>query len=257
MHSILLTTVKCSVWYLSCILHLQILGSALSKTLDEEERNVLLHQITLVSNASADLVNTILHLNPSNEDNLLLVLGALARNNEDSIQTTIVRELLNRLNAAKLSTNSTGIIATLTYALGNTGSKQGLDSLLSNLQHYDIDIQISAIRSLVAHLDQPVVQQGIIDLLSTTKEDKVLEEVLLALLDAFNSKVLTSPGENLINAAVNNSIKLENPNLYELLIGYLQKVGCESVDTLIALVREQHNYGDVQHDTVSSMFMEE
>jgi len=218
---------------------------------------VLLHQITLVSNASADLVNTILHLNPSNEDNLLLVLGALARNNEDFIKTTIVRELLNRLNAVKSSTNSTDIIATLTYALGNTGSKQALDSLLSSLQHYDIDIQVSAIRSLGIHLDQPTVQQGIIHLLTLTEEDKIFEEVIMSMIDAYDNKVLTSPSEDLINATVDCAIKLENPNLYELLIVYLQKFDAESVDSQVAVLMQRHNYGDINRDTVSSMFTSE
>ena len=179
------------------------------------------------------------------------MLEALARNNDDEIQAIIVRELLNRLqlNAVQSSTNSTDIIATLTYALGNTGSKLALDSLLPFLRHHDTDIQISAIGSLVAHLDQPI------DLLSATKEDKVLEDILMALLDAFSSKVMTNPGEDLITATVNCAIKIDNPNLYELLLMYLQKVGRESVDTHVTLLRKQHNYGGVKRDTVSSMFM--
>ena len=184
-----------------------------------------------------------------------MVLEALARNNDDEIQAIIVRELLNRLNAVESSTNSTDIIATLTYAPGNTGSKLALDSLLPFLRHYDTDIQISAIGSLVAHLDQPIVQQGVIDLLSATKEDKVLEDILMALLDAFSSKVMTNPGEDLITATVNCAIKIDNPNLYELLLMYLQKVGRESVDTHVTLLRKQHNYGGVKRDTVSNMFM--
>ena len=229
---------------------IQILGSVLSKTLDEDERNVLLHQITLLSNASAELVNTIINLNPSDDDSLLLVLGALARRSDDIIQTVIVRELLKRLNNPT-SVNSTNGITTLTYALGNTGSKQVLDYILSSLGHHDNDVQIAAIRSLGVHFDQPAIQQSIKTLLASTEEDKILEEVLMALIDAVDNKVLTNPCEELINATVASAIKLENPNLYELLIMYLQKIDTQSVDSYITVLLQQHNSGDINRDTVS------
>lgn len=225
----------------------------MKKTLDEDERNNLLHQLTQLSSASADLVNTMISLNPHNNDSMIFVLGALARKADESTASIIVMEFLQRLN------NSTDLdeITALTYALGNTGSKLAISYLLSSLKHYDTEIQISALRSLSVHLDQPSVQQGIINLLASTEEDKILEEVLMALVDAYDSKVLTSPSEELINATVNCAIKLENPNLYELLIIYLQSIGTASTKMYMAVLTQQHNYGDVQLDTVSSMYTSE
>ena len=225
----------------------------MKKTLDEDEKHVLLHQLTQMNNASAGLVNTIISLNPSNDDNMILVLGALARNNDVAIESIVVNELLQRLN----SSTDTDVVTALTYALGNTGSKLAISSLLSSLEYDSIDIQVSTIRSLSVHLDQPPVQQGIITLLASTEEDKILEEVLMALVNAFDRKVLTNPNEEMINATINSAIKLENPNLYELLIIYLQKSGIRSVDTYMALLKQQHNYGNVQHEAVSSLFSSE
>ena len=65
--------------------------------------------------ANSDLVNALISLNSSSDDNMILVLGALARDNCEAIQSFVVSELLRRVE------NSTGInvITTVTYALGN------------------------------------------------------------------------------------------------------------------------------------------
>ena len=104
-------------------------------------------------------------MNPSNEDGLLLILGALARNNDAAIQNKVVNELTRRLDATRLSGNSSEYTVTINYALGNTGSRLAIDALLSNLDHDDLDTQVAAIRSLEVHLDQPAVQQALITLL--------------------------------------------------------------------------------------------
>ena len=115
----------------------------------------MLHQLAQISNAGHELVDTVININPSNDDDLLLVLGALARNNDHAIQTVVVDELLRRLDTVKSSTNNTDLIILLNYALGNTGSKLAINALLSSLDHDDIDTQVSVIRGLGVHLDQP------------------------------------------------------------------------------------------------------
>ena len=73
---------------------------------------------------------------------------------------------------------------------GNSGSKLAIDALLSSIEHDEIDVRISAIRSLGYHLDQPIVQDTFIVSLTLTDEDKVLEEILTILLDPFDSMIL-------------------------------------------------------------------
>ena len=43
----------------------------------------------------------------------------------------------------------------------------------------------------------------------------------MSLLDAFDSAILTSPSKELLNATINCTVKLNNPNLYEILANYL------------------------------------
>jgi len=231
---------------------LQILGSLLTENMAEDERDILLHQLAQISNAEPELVDTVININSSNDDDLLLVLGALARNNDHAIQSVVVRELIRRLDTVKSSTNNTKLIILLNYALGNTGSKLAIDALLSSLDHDDIDTQISVIRGLGVHLDQPAIQKALIRLLKGTEEDTVLEEVLMALKEAFQDKLLVSPNEALLDTIVKTAVKLENPNLYELLIQYLKLVGNSEV--LVHTVMQQHNYGMAHYDLVSSMF---
>ena len=229
-------------------MYVQILGSLLTKSLSEDERDTLLHQLSQITNARPELVDTIINMNPSNEDGLLLILGALARNNNAAVQSKVVNELIRRLDAAKSTGNSSEDIVTLNYALGNTGSQLAIAALLSSIGHDDLDTQIAVIRSLDVHLDQPAVQQALITLLSTITEDKVLEEVLMILKDGFSNKVYVNPNEDMLNAIVNTTIRLENPNLYELLIEYLTLVGTDNAMRNIDRIMQQYNYGEVTHE---------
>ena len=187
----------------------------------------------------------------SDDDEIILVLGALAKNNNFTIQKVIVNELLQRLNAI-LSYGNIKAVTTIMYGLGNSGSKLAISPLLAILKHNDIDIQISAIRSLASHLDQPDVQEAVINLLSTD-EDKILEEILKALIEAFENKVLVSPSKELLVAITNSAINLQNPNLYELFIKYLQQLKTNGIDVYLVLLKQQHNYGDLQNDQISDM----
>ena len=231
----------------------QILGSALKKKLNEDERSALLYQVALIKNPNLDLVNTVIGSIQSNDDNIILVLGALGRTNNVTVQNFVVDELLKRFNTALLSNNNDAI-TTLIYALGNSGSKLSIFPLLSALQFDDTDIQISAIRSLASHLDQPDVQQAIITLLPLTDEDKILEEVLKILIDAYENKVLTSPSEELIGTVIGSAVKLENPNLYELAAKYLDHLKLDGLDVYLDLLKQQHNYGEVQHEHISDLY---
>ena len=230
-----------------------MLGSALREKLSEDERNALLYQIALIKNANLDLVNTVISCIHSNDAGIILVLGALARNSNVTVQEVIIDELLRRLNTV-LSSSNNEAVTTLIYALGNSGSKLAIFPLLSTLQYDDIDIQISVIRSLASHLDQPVVQQAIITLLPLTDEDKVLEEILKILIDAFENKILTSPSEEMINAIIKSAIQLENPNLYELVAKYLHQLKLDGIDIYLDSLKQQHNYGEVQHDRISDLY---
>ena len=116
-----------------------------------------MHQLVLIKNASLDLVNTVIGNIHGNDDGITLVLGALARNNNFAIQKVVVDELLNRLSTVISSGDDNEVMITLIYALGNSGSKLAISPILSTLEYDDIDIQISVIRSLTSHLDQPVV----------------------------------------------------------------------------------------------------
>ena len=212
----------------------------------------MLRQLALVKNASLDLVNIVISHITSSDDDIVPALGAMARNNKFTIQKVVIDELLARLNTA-LSSSDNEAVTTLIYALGNSGSQLAISPLLSTLQYDDIDIQISAIRGLASHLDQPVVQQAIITLLTSTDEDKILEEILNILIDAFEYKILTNPNRELISAIINSAIYLENPNLYELVTNYLHQLKIDEIDNYLDLLKQQHNYGDVQHEHMGDM----
>ena len=232
-------------------MYTQVLGSALKRHMDENERSTLLHQLMLLKNASLELVNTVIGIiSNSNDNDLILVSGALARNSDHLVQKVVIKELVERLNLM-LSSSDVGAVTTLIYALGNSRSKLIVNPLLPTLEHNDIDIQISAIRSLKFHLDQPDVEQAIIALLHLSREDIILEEVLNALLYTCQNKILTSPSKGLIIAIMNRAVQLKNPHLYELVAKYLHEMKIDDVDIYMGILKHQDNYGDLQYDYVS------
>ena len=232
-------------------MHTQVLGSALKRNMNENERSALLHQLMLIKNSSLELVNTVISsISSNNDDDLILALGALARSSNLFVQKVVVNELLERLNTV-LSSGDVGAATTLIYALGNFRSKLIVFPLLPTLEHDDIDIQISAIRSLKFYLDQSDVEEAIIALLHSSEEDIILEEVLNALLYTFQNKILISPSKELITAILNSAVQLENPHLYELVAKYLYDAKVDGTDIYMDMLRQQHNYGDLQYDRVS------
>ena len=237
--------------HLLFISYMQILGSLLNRQLSEDERDTLLHHLVQINKAGPDLIDTIISTNPPNEDSLILVLGALARSNDITIESKVVEELLRRLSVAKSTGNNNEVI-TINYALSNTGSRLAIDALLSSLSLGDVDTQISVIRGLDVHLDQPAVQQALIVLLEMSTEDAMLEEVLRILKDAFNNKVLQDPSKELLDAVADMAIKIENANLYELLIQYLKLVGTNETQEMINTIMQQHNYGLLTNENAPS-----
>ena len=61
---------------------------------------------------------------------------------------------------------------------------------------------------------------------------------------------MTTPSQELLNAIVSCAIKLENTNLYELLIKYLQKIDVD-VEVQLNLLKQQDNYGEVDREHIS------
>ena len=251
--------IKMCLLYFMIMIHilfkffLKILGSLLTRSLSEDERDALLYQLAQLSKAESELIDTVINTMPSNEDNLLLILGALARNNNVAIQSKVVQELLQRLNAAKSTSNNTEAVVSINYALGNTGSQLAINALLSSLSHDDVDTKISVIRGIGIHLDQPAVQQALIALMKSSTEDSVLEEVLTILKDAFNNRVLQNPSKELMTAVVDMTIRLENANLYELVIQYLTLVGTNEAQRMIDIIIQQQNYGQATNEHVTHM----
>ena len=132
---------------------MQILASLLTRVLSEDEQDALLHQLIQLNKPESHLVDTVISINPSNDDNLLLVLGALARNNDDAIQSKVVKELLRRLSVANSSGNSNDEVVFINYALGNTGSPLAIDALQSSLSPRKLTLRYLPLGDLISMLN--------------------------------------------------------------------------------------------------------
>ena len=92
-------------------------------------------------------------------------------------------------------------------------------------------------------------------MLPKTDADKILEEILKILIDAYENKILANPSEELINTTTNSAIQLKNPNLYELAAKYLHQLKLDgiNIDIYTDILKQQHNYRDLQYDHLSDM----
>ena len=72
-------------------------------------------------------------------------------------------------------------------------------------------------------------------------------------LHMFEDMVLTSPSKELIDDILSNTMKLQNPNLYELAAKYLNHLKFDDIDMYIGMLKQQHNYGDLQRDHIGDM----
>ena len=62
---------------------------------------------------------------------------------------------------------------------------------------------------------------------------------------------LMSSSEETINVIIKSAIQLENPNLYKLFAKYFHQLKLDGIDIYLDSLKQQHNYGEVQHDCVS------
>ncbi len=176
---------------------------------------------------------------PTSVDPLLLAFGALASDKNEGIQTSVVKDLIDRLERLEATTESTEkthpLIHTI-HALGNTDSKFSVQTILKYLTHDDLDVQLASINALKAHSTDSTVQQQLQGLMYSAQFHEQIESVVQMLIEALD-KMKDKNSHNVYVDALASIGFFEDSKLHTLVTHYLQKLGTEKALNLDKVLR--------------------
>ena len=87
------------------------------------------------------------------------------------VSNDVVRRLVKRLNS--VDPTDVGATIHLVHALGNTGSRAAMKTLILHLKHDDIDVVIAIIGALRMHTGEPAVLSAFTYMLNSTDQEEV------------------------------------------------------------------------------------
>ena len=143
---------------------------ALQSSVRDQEREVVIMEISMVRNAHMEFVNVLQEelLTPSQysaeKDSLFLSFGVLASRAQPDVELAIANFLIQQETSTAMSDTST--LVNLLLAMGNTGSKHVVATILSYMDHQSRDVQAASITALVKFIYLQQVQdrlQGVLE----------------------------------------------------------------------------------------------
>lgn len=226
---------------------MQTLFEVLQDAATPQEKNVIILQISTVSNAHVEFVNAleeqILTALDESQDvsALLLALGALASNARPEVEYEVATFLLGlqeRLTSM-ISSNNTSELVHLILAMGNTGSDYVVTMILSYVDSLVEEVQRASIRALLkfTHLEQ------VTDRLAEVLEMDLDEETVILITHTIvkghkyyeDRDIEMSPEANypLLQSLVSAVLRFNNTDLKLLVATYLHEAGGEQGFTLM------------------------
>ena len=234
---------------------MQTLHDALVEVKDREEKNSLIAYIAFAHNPHLEfieLIELLIGIPSTSTDPLLLAYGSLASrdsHHSHAVEGHIVKYLLHRLAQVEyLSQESTGNdtiwpIIHLLHSLGNTDSKLTIETLLSYVQHPNLDIQLASINALKAHTTNETVQRLLSEiLLSASVEDQV-EHITQTLIEALEHMKMSRNKDRGIHdkytgPLVASAMRSTNSKLHNLVLHYLNELGTKQANEMSKLLMD-------------------
>ena len=198
---------------------------------DADQESVIVH-ISFIEKAHSSFVQELEKLldeGTEKADSLILSYSALASTASSRVQQSIINYVKTKL-MQHMAVNDTTTTVHLIHALGNTGSKQIIGLLVDYFWHSSSEevklAAISAMRKLTAN---PIVQDVLIEVLNSTREESLVEEIASTLLrgEEFADRIGENIDENvnLLDALVASSLQFtNNTELHNLVSSYLDVV---------------------------------
>ena len=173
------------------------------------------------------MVRNAIDSSPTSVDPLLLAYGALASDKEHGIQTSVVKDLSDRLERLEATIDSSKKIHPLIHnihALGNTDSKLTIQTVLKYLKSKDLDIQLASINALKAHSVDQRVQEQLKDVILSAHFQDQVEAIVQMLIEGLDKVKDKDSHDTYVDALASIGF-FEDSKLHSLVMDYLQKLG--------------------------------
>ena len=190
---------------------------------------------------------------PTSVDPLLLAYGALASDKQDGIQTSVVKDLIDRLERLEATVEFSKKLHPLIHnihALGNTDSELVIETVLKYLNSTNIDVQLASINALKAHSVDQRVQEQLQDFILSAQFQDQIEAIVQMLIEALD-KVKDKESHNIYVDALASIDFFEDSKLHSLVTHYLQKLGTKHAldyDNVLQTVERPDNEDDTFDD---------
>ena len=174
-------------------------------------------------------------------DPLFLAYGALASETTTANEQRIVTFLLSQLQQAP--TNTT-ILVHFIHALGNAGSNYALDTIVTNLNHSTLQVQLVSISAMRKLINNPLVEDLLLEMLQAkpVSMEHVVEiaETLIAGFKYLDEKEVDyTPSLSLQMALVASTLQFGDVELAELVLSFVENFGDKSTNELVNVLKQE------------------
>ena len=197
----------------------------------------------MVNNAHMEFVNALQqHLlaitgESLERDSLLLSFGVLASRAQPDVELTIANFLI-QLDST-VSDNDTSAHIHLLLAMGNTGSKYVISTILSYIDHPAKDIQTASIGALVKFTYLEQVQDRLAEVLTSEPDEEMLNTVTQTLIkgqvyaEGLDIDMKVGPKHPLLPTLVSTVLKTNDTDLIGRVSIYVGKISGEQAAVLL------------------------
>ena len=218
---------------------------ALQSSVRDQEREVVIIEISMVRNAHKEFVNVLQEelLTPSQylaeKVSLFLSFGVLASRAQPDVELAIANFLIQQETSTAMSDTST--LATLLLAMGNTGSKHVVATIgiLSYVDHQSRDVRAASITALGKFIYLQQVQDRLQGVLEYQPDEETVTMISQTLIkgqiyaEGMDIEMEISSSLTILPTLVAAVLNTNNTDLTNHVSMYISKVGGEQAVDLL------------------------
>lgn len=210
---------------------------------DDQERQMVIFEISMIYNAHIDFVNALQYYllqmsNSEEKDSLILSFGVLASRAQYDAEVAVTDFLLQQLEISS-SSNDTSAIVHLLLAMGNTGSTRVVATLLSYLECESSNVQQAAIVALVKFTCLREVLDAVQTVLASDPDEEIISVITKTLIkgqlyaEGMEIEQQVDVSHPVFSTLATAAINTNDTDLINQVAIYIRKVGGEQATGLL------------------------
>ena len=216
---------------------------ALQFAVSHTERETIITVISMIPNAHMAFVTALQEYilksgDLQEKDALLLSFGILASTAQHDVELVVTNFLVEQLQNAT-DGNDTSALVHLLLAMGNTGSKLVMTTVLSYLDHEKRDVQDASIIALVKFTHIGEVQDALHEVLASDPDEDTINRIMQTLIrgqlyaEGIDLHIEVDLSHPMFSTLVTVVLNTNNTDLMNQLSIYLRKAGGEQATEML------------------------